>query len=148
MKATEDQMIAEGAFRMKSVGLPQEVIDVFVNGTYVKVFDNVNGSLVTDDSDLDRWAFESVDNFNGGYPFAIIKEDISDFPSIEARVEYHILFVSEDPDNWERERKELSEMEPTLFHCIYDRDFYPHETDNKLVRRKIRLTENGTIVLA
>ena len=148
MKATEDQMIAEGAFRMKSVGLPQEFIDVFVNGTNVKVFDNVDGSLVTDDSDLDRWAFESVDIFNGGYPWAIIKEDISEFPRIEARVEYHILFVSEDSSNWEKERNELSEMEPTLFHCFFDAELYPNHIDPKLIKRKIRLTEKRTIVLA
>lgn len=148
MKATEDQMIAEAASRMKSIGLPKEFIDVFVDGTYVKVFNNLDGSVVTDDSDVDRWAFESVDNFNGGYPWAIIKEDLSDFPSIDARVEYHVLFVSEDSDNWEKERKELSDMEPTLFHCYFDNELYPDHTDKKLVKKRIRLTEKGTVVLA
>lgn len=142
--ATDEQMMAEAAVRMKRIGFPQKYIDEFLSASDVKVF--LNGVVDESDEDLDRFAYESVESFNGGYPWAMIKE-ISKNQEYDEVVEYHILFVSTDAESWEKEREELAAMEPTMFHYQYISRLYPDETDIRLVKRAIQVKEDGAISL-
>ena len=146
IKATEEQLIAEAALRMKNLGLPQRFIDGLVEGTDFQIFDAYDGSIYSEDTDIDTFVIESDDKYKG-YPWALIK-DVCNSPEYgDPGADYFLLFVSDDPSQWERERRELAEMEPTVFYCHYSRFLYPDETNCNLFRKKIRLTAEGHLAL-
>lgn len=149
--ATDDQMMAEAAVRMKSIGFPQEYIDNFLDKSIVEVF--MDGKIDRmSDEEIDKRVYESVEDYNGGYPWAMIKEDLG--PCIWREggwgvdVVYYVLFVSTDMEEWEKERQELAALEPTMMHYRFCSQLYPDETDIKLVKKMIRINENGAIELA
>ena len=146
-KATEEQMKAEAACRMKTVGIPQSYIDSFILKNEIQTFFSPSGDLEeVDGMEGDNGWERYVDKY-GGYPWGIIREESQDAPG-SWWLDFYTLFVSEDPGEWEKERKELLAMEPTLFRVGYNPAMYPDEVVEEFTKKKIRLTEKGAIVLA
>ena len=140
-------MIAEAAYRMKIAGLPQSFIDSFIIDNNIQAYFSPSGEIDENDQDGkdDGWD-RYVDEY-GGYPWGIIEEGSQDAYG-NCWLDFYILFVSEDPQEWEKEREELQAMEPTMFRVGYDPIRYPDDVEEEFIRKKIRLTDKGTIVLA
>lgn len=145
-KATEEQMIAEAAYRMRIAGLPQSHIDSFIKDNIIQAFISPSGDIKESDRDGDDGWDRYVDEY-GGYPWGIIEEGSQDANG-NGWLDFYILFVSEDPQEWEKEREELLAMEPTMFRVGYNPTRYPDDVEEEFIRKKIRLTEKGTVVLA
>lgn len=143
IKATDPQMIEEAIIRMKSIGFPQSYIDAFATRNDIWTFEAPGGEphLYDEWENSFRCSFE--DSF-GGYAWAIIKEEsiIED----ERDEIYYFLYVSPDPEEWEKEREELAAMKPTMYRSIYH--YYSEETETDFVKKAIRYTKEGALVFA
>ena len=145
-KATDNQMIEEAVYRMKSIGVPRQFIDAFAAHNEIRTFFSPGGGSNV----CDEWEDQILGDYekpNHGYPWGIIKDE-SELYDVNPRITYHILYVSPDTEKWERERAELSAMEPTVFSIIYEIHRYPDDVIEEFTKRKIRRTEDGSIVLA
>ena len=147
-RATDQQMIEEAVFRMKTLGFPQQYIDEFKEG-FLHTFLSPSGKdrLMDEyENDVIRDAYEHHYN---GYTWALIKNEGTGLDT-EMREwdEYYVLFVSDDHLNWEKERQELFEMEPTMFLVSYPIMPDPYTFVGEFVKKKIRLTEDVILVLA
>ncbi len=72
------------------------------------------------------------------YGWALLKEEYQDVSDdgVSSGYEFYLLLVSENPEDWERERSELATMEPTMFHYRIDDALYPNQTEEALVKKK------------
>lgn len=146
-KATDQQMIDEAAYRMRTLGLSEIYIEDFIN-SFPHVFITPSGEehLMDGDEDNIRDYYERP--YNGYTWTMIIKEAEPRCGGEPDWFDYYILFVSDDPDNWEIERKELFAMEPTMYLVSYpNRLDGEDEMIQEFVKKKIRLTEQGSLVL-
>jgi hypothetical protein len=145
IKATDPQMIDEAIFRMKSIGLPQSYIDAFAMNNDIRTYLSPGGgSNVCDEWENGILGFYETPYH--GYPWGIIKEE-SGLLAFDPWVAYHILYVSPEPENWDKERAELAALEPTVFSISYPLNLYPDEMTIVFEKKKIRLSEDGSIVL-
>ena len=115
--ATNEQMKAEAVSRMKLLGLKQEFIDAFDDeeaceitvfwSKWVKGFE----PYPIEDEELD--AVMDFEKSNPGLAWAVIhditNEDGEDWDG------YYILYVGDNPQKWEDERKELLEGSPLVY---------------------------------
>ena len=148
VKASDEQMISEALLRMESIGLSEECRNRLSKENRFPVFLAPDGELADIDEEEDLMVWES-DNMYHGYGWALLKEEYNyvSEDDVSSGFEFHLLFVSENPEDWERERAELAKMEPTLFHYRIDRDLYPDHTEEALVKKKIRVTACGGLAL-
>lgn len=148
VKAGEEQMINEALLRMERLGLSEECRNRISKENRFPVFLAPDGKLsdVEEEADLQVW--ENGDLYHG-YGWALLKEEYQDLhgDGVSSGYEFHLLFVSENPEDWERERAELATMEPTMFHYRIDRALYPDQTEEALVKKKIRITACGGLAL-
>ena len=143
-KATDPQMIEEAILRMRSLGFPQAYIDAFStdNDIYTFVAPSREPHVYDEWENGLRCSFE--DSF-GGYVWAIIKEESSPFESGRFDT-YYFLYVSPDPEDWEKEREELAAMKPSLYKVTYD--YSMEEKETEYINHAVRVTEGGRLVLA
>lgn len=143
-KATDPQMIDEAIFRMKSIGFPQSYIDAFAANNDIRTFVAPSGEphIYDEWENGIRCSFE--DKF-GGYAWAIIKEEssICEPDRVDA---YYMLYVSPDPEEWEKEREELAAMKPTMYRVIYH--YSTEEEENGFIQKALCLTTEGALVFA
>ena len=112
--ATLEEMREEAVARMKMIGIGQGYIDAFLNNEittfWYKWIDGELPDLITEREDC---SIVELENRRRSVTWAIIHTvdvqvgDEWDF--------YCLLFVSEEKDKWEKERKELMDMNPTVF---------------------------------
>ena len=119
--AAIDEARAEAIERMKFIGLKQEYIDAFEKTDGYEIFNfwsrwikDVEPEPIDEDEETAIAEFESV---NSAIVWAVVHELVTE--DGEDWDGYHLLFVSKDKSKWEKERKELMEMKPTVyFKCI------------------------------
>lgn len=140
-KATYEEMMAEATVRMKMLGLPQAQLDTFEK----------YGILNYSSEDPVPLLEELEEKLGYGF-WAIHEEEDSDMGGFWET--YYLFFVTDNPDNWERERAELLSMEPTVYRVIewrYNIDFDgTYDQDRQVedyMKVHIRVTENGNIVV-
>lgn len=148
VKATHNQMIAEAIERMKIVGLQPSYIKTFESEWIIPAFYSPEGNGADVGDDVLRFFMKA----SYGEAWAVIIDPSDTEGGIIKR---YILFVSNNPDNWEKEREELAAMNPTV--CLIKEDFKkaismnparPSEyLTDELVRMNIRVTNTGAIVL-
>lgn len=149
VKATHNQMIAEAVERMKFIGLPPSYIDAFESDWTIPTFYSPEG----DDA---GYVGDDVLGFflkeNHGEAWAVLIDPSDTEGGIIKR---YILFVSNNPNNWEKEREELAAMNPTV--CLVREDFEKAISTNlyspseyltkELVKIRIRITERGALTV-
>lgn len=123
-KASIEEMKMEAAARMKSLGIRQECIDAFLCEDYVIPFFRVVENKVEC-----MWAAEEnpiieLEKDHDKLVWAVIHDH--DFEDGEEWNYYLHFFVTNDPENWPEERKELENREVTVYLAII-----PEETSNK-----------------
>jgi len=145
IKATDAQMIAEAADRMKFLGFPSEQVEAFLTENEIRAF-NPDGSS----EPIDEWENEVLgfyENHYSGYPWALIKIGESDNTDVDMYCEYYILFVSPNKDEWEQERKDLSEMKPTMYYVEYYSGTYPEGMVRELRKKMICRVKQGISIV-
>lgn len=147
VKATHNQMIAEAVERMKLIGLHPSYIEAFESDWTIPTF-------YTPEGDDAGYVGDDVLGFflkeNHGEARAVIT-DLSDTEG--GIIKNYILFVSDNPDNWEKEREELAAMNPTV--CLIREDFKKEISTNParpaeyLMKEliKIKITERGALTV-
>ena len=148
VKAGDEQMINEALLRMQRLGLSEECRNRISKENRFPVFLAPDGILSDIDEEVDLTVWES-DNLYHGYGWALLKDEYQDVSDnfVSSGYEFYLLFVSENPEDWERERAELAMMEPTMLHYRIDRVLYPNQTEEALVKKKIRITACGGLAL-
>ena len=113
-KATFDEMKAEAVSRMKSIGIKQEYIDAFAREDGYEIsFFHIVEKTVECMSDKEEDPIIELEWGHTKLVWAVIHEH--DFVEGEEWNYYYHLFVTNDPDNWDAERKELLDMKPTVY---------------------------------
>ena len=116
--ATNGQMKAEAINRMKLLGLKQEYIDAFADDEACEITTfwskRVKGFAPYCIADEEEKAIVEFEKSNPGLAWAVIhdiaNEDGEDWDG------YYILFVSEDTQKWEDERKTLLAGAPVAYY--------------------------------
>lgn len=113
-KATLEEMREEAVARMKMIGIGQEYIDAFLNNEITtfwnKWIEDTIPDLITEHEECSIVKFE---NMRPVVVWALIHN--TDVQEGEEWDFYSMLFVSDDKDNWEKERKDLIDMNPTVY---------------------------------
>lgn len=133
--ASDQEMKKEGAERMKLLGLPQSFINEFLSDNQVRSFHSPEGTS----QPIDEWEDQVLgfyDQHYGGYPWGLIKE-IALTEEGHKILSYYILFVSDDPEQWQTERKGLTDMEPTVYMVKYDELTYPDSIVEGFTKKRI-----------
>ena len=144
-KATNAQMIAEAAERMKFLGFPAEQVEAFLRDNEIRAFSPGGSSEPIDDWENQVLGF--YEDHYGGFPWALIKIDKSDDMSNDMYCEYYIFFVSPNPEKWEQERKDLAEMEPTMYYVEYYSSTYPEGMVQEFRKRMVSRVKQGLAIV-
>lgn len=143
---TIEEMKAEAAVRMKSIGIPQEYIDGYLAQDDIRTYDSSDGSSDII-SELDDYVVSIYEKRFKGVVWSVIKDEYQSEEGFSC-YDYYLLFVSPDKDKWEEERRDLASMCPQVyFLTYYDTDTIPPIENDEIKNCRIRLTENHGLVI-